>query len=101
VYAQQVVEVGVGGAEQGHGVSCRDGSVSAASLGTRWVRRGGETPQEHLRGTSVAILSDHDQGIFDEGNRVADLVMEAPARFSRMVRDTLDKAMQRTRWAFR
>jgi hypothetical protein len=48
LHAQQVVEVRVGGAEQGHGVSCRGGSVNLTSLGRTPVRGVPETPQKHL-----------------------------------------------------
>jgi LacI family transcriptional regulator len=73
--------------------------VGLASVDRVLHERPGVSPAMRRRVQQACLeLERQHQQVGLTGQRVLiDLVMEAPARFSRMVRDTLDKAMQRTR----
>ena len=73
--------------------------VGLASVDRVLHERPGVSPAMRRRVQQACLeLERQHQQVGLTGQRVLiDLVMEAPARFSRMVRDTLDVAMQRTR----
>ena len=73
--------------------------VGLASVDRVLHERPGVSPAMRRRVQQACMeLERQHQQVGLTGQRVLiDLVMEAPARFSRMVRDTLDQAMQRTR----